>query len=299
MMPPRHLISRPHGCHRAGLILVAIIAATSVASTAGAYSLEITSHGDATKWELGAGTASTFDPATPPGTPGGATWSIMPAEIQISLGDHTFHSASAMSTDLSSLFPGDEAVAIDWALNQWASVSGFTNLGQVTDGGGFNGVSEEGDIRVGAYEFNIVGGSVILGHTVQPGTTALDPPFGSRGGDMHLNNDGNASAPNQVVWVDDETATGAGNQYDFLTVVLHEMGHALGLGHVNDPNSIMALYSTRGHGLRTLSADDIAGIQAIYGPPTNPPPDVPEPTTVLLYGLGLVGLLLRRRPSHG
>ena len=49
-------------------------------------------------------------------------------------------------------------------------------------------------------------------------------------------------------------------------VVLHEIGHALGLGHSNDGHSSM--FAIAGPQSRDLSAYDIAGIQHLYGPQT-------------------------------
>ncbi len=42
---------------------------------------------------------------------------------------------------------------------------------------------------------------------------------------------------------------------------MHEIGHALGLAHLNDPSSIM--YPSVG--ATTLSATDVADIQTLYG----------------------------------
>ena len=50
---------------------------------------------------------------------------------------------------------------------------------------------------------------------------------------------------------------------NLLAVALHELGHALGLDHSEDTNSIM--YAFYDCSKTTLTADDIAGIQAIYG----------------------------------
>lgn len=80
---------------------------------------------------------------------------------------------------------------------------------------------------------------------------------------------------------------------DYLEVCLHELGHALGLGHQNPPPvAIMnPFYAERFTGLGTsfLFQDDIDGIQAIYGgptPPPPPPPPVPDGVVVVNYNTG-------------
>jgi hypothetical protein len=67
----------------------------------------------------------------------------------------------------------------------------------------------------------------------------------------------------------DESETWAlnhgGTNRDLETVALHEIGHLLGLAHSVVPGSVMfPFYSGE---RRVLTADDIAGIQALYGRP--------------------------------
>lgn len=51
---------------------------------------------------------------------------------------------------------------------------------------------------------------------------------------------------------------------DLETVLLHSVGHMLGLAHVDDPNSVMYASYEPGSARRTLSDDDAAGVCAIY-----------------------------------
>ena len=57
-----------------------------------------------------------------------------------------------------------------------------------------------------------------------------------------------------------------GADYDIQNSATHEAGHFSGLGHSTDPTATMyaSTYADE-TGKRTLSADDIAGIDAIYG----------------------------------
>jgi hypothetical protein len=56
--------------------------------------------------------------------------------------------------------------------------------------------------------------------------------------------------------------------YDFHRVALHEFGHALGLDHPDeDGQAVSALMNSRISTLDTLTLDDIAGGQSLYGAP--------------------------------
>jgi MYXO-CTERM domain-containing protein len=61
------------------------------------------------------------------------------------------------------------------------------------------------------------------------------------------------------------SATVPANGFDLLSVVTHEAGHFLGLAHATDASATMfASYKPGTITLRTLAADDIAGICEIY-----------------------------------
>lgn len=60
-------------------------------------------------------------------------------------------------------------------------------------------------------------------------------------------------------------------KYDLELVLLHEMGHVLGLGHSGvDRSRMSAKYAEPSHGLRWLSDDDERGVCATYPPARSP-----------------------------
>ena len=65
----------------------------------------------------------------------------------------------------------------------------------------------------------------------------------------------------------DAAGVGAG-QYDFQTVVTHELGHALGLGHSGDVNSVMFSFLATGQVHRSLTGADLVVLhEAANGSP--------------------------------
>ncbi len=88
------------------------------------------------------------------------------------------------------------------------------------------------------YPFDGRGG--VLAHTFYPA-----PPNGeSMAGDLHID--------------DEEPWDGA---IDLYSVVLHELGHALGLAHTGDPTAVMYPYYRQ---VTQLALDDILSIQQMY-----------------------------------
>ena len=105
-------------------------------------------------------------------------------------------------------------------------------------------------------------GTSVLAHTFYPAPPNAEPIAG----DMHFNT--------AEVWQ-------VGSGIDLFSVALHETGHALGLGHSDDPDAVMYPYYKQATG---LTSDDIAAVQALYGtpsttvavPPASPPASPPS-----------------------
>ncbi|MCI0464381.1 MAG: matrixin family metalloprotease [Gemmataceae bacterium] len=132
------------------------------------------------------------------------------------------------------------------AAQLWAQQTNL-NFAVVADSGAASGTGSYqqgdaafGDIRIGGFAFN--SGILALGY--------LPPKVNnySIAGDIGFN----TSQPFNINSLD----------YDVLTVMAHELGHALGLAHSS--NSYAVEYSSYTGVNSILSADDIAGIRSIY-----------------------------------
>ncbi|HLO28019.1 MAG TPA: matrixin family metalloprotease [Anaerolineales bacterium] len=146
--------------------------------------------------------------------------------------------------------PGDtERNLIKGAFDLWAAQTPLT-FTEVSD-------SSQADIVVGWYTGDhgdgdpFDGPGDVLAHASSPNPYDKSQVF------LHFDDDEH--------WVDSNT-----QDVDLLTVAAHEIGHTLGLAHSGDPNALMFPSYSGPH--RSLSSDDIAGIQSIYGLASAPAP---------------------------
>lgn len=110
--------------------------------------------------------------------------------------------------------------------------------------------------------FRFDGRGGVLAHTFYP------PPNSEPiAGDLHM---------------DIEEPWRIGLDVDVFSVALHELGHALGLGHNDDPNSVMYPYYRRVNGLRPADVTEIRKLYAATAgavtPPATPPAAPAAPT---------------------
>ena len=186
------------------------------------------------------------------------------------------------------------------AMLTWSSIVqvSFNKIGDYTDGGTnqfqpnsvdvywASGVHNDGNPFDGAWNPGAATGNV-LGHSWGPPDISGGPVIA---GNMHYDAD--------ETWVTSGATIGLHSAtIDLETVLLHELGHVLGLGHENDLGSGLSapvMQSFYWGELRTFHSDDIAGIKTLYAAVGEPPDQIPEPGTLLLLGSGLVGLAIRR-----
>ena len=188
----------------------------------------------------------------------GSQWTS--TSITWSFADYTL--SPDVADPFSSAITGVYQSAVQWALQQWASVTPL-QFNEVADSPNFG---QAADIRIGFGSFDTASTEII--------------------GETNLRLDGlGGLVPDELVRLEDpsqfplvQQADGsevyAGTSATLRQVALHEIGHALGMGHATDPNAVM--YPVVGANNQTLDQTDIAGIQSLYGPPVATP--VPAPT---------------------
>lgn len=176
------------------------------------------------------------------GTPGGTvTYSYMPQGVS--------HAVEGLggNTHISNLngFSSCFYTEIEAAFAAWSAVADIDFVEVADNGRASNAYGAVGDIRIGAHSFDGTYGT--LAHAYYP------PPNGtSIAGDIHLDN--------AELW----SCTPGSNRFDIGLVVLHELGHSLGLRHeIAPPTAVMN--PTYNPSLTGLLPDDMNGIVEIYG----------------------------------
>lgn len=196
----------------------------------------------------------------------------------------------------------------------WSSVVDvtFTKAGDYTDGGAAQFQSDQVDFYFhnggivssipfdGAWNPSAGTGS-IFAHSWGPPDVTFDPTVFINGGNMHFDiaEQWTTDPGGSVI---DLLASSA--IIDLESIILHELGHVLGLGHEDDLGSgpgapiMQSFHNVSGTWGRTLHPDDIAGMRSLYacvGTDCADAGAVPEPGTLMLMGMGVVSLVTLRR----
>ncbi|WP_169567990.1 matrixin family metalloprotease [Sneathiella limimaris] len=177
------------------------------------------------------------------------TWGEQPETDGVSGGTLTYSFVGPNYIDDVDIYSGrswdiDAQLGFDYeaqaakAFEAWSSVANV-NFVQVSDEGGNLGDGWGADIRISMGSIDGSGNNLAFG--------AYPNPRHAYGGDIFLD------GTERSFW----TAT------SFFRVMLHEIGHSLGLKHSDVRNS--AMWPTYGSSMNSLKTDDINGIRELYG----------------------------------
>ena len=228
-----------------------------------------------------------WGPSQLAGTPGGVvTWGFVAAGTPgsdacrhycpgNSLGElPNFYAAPALHNRKTPLALEDLRSTFQAAFDAWSAVANvqFRYLGLDTSMKPINDPSATSPmIRIGIYAFD-----GLWAHCMAGAAFSAPPNAGSIAGDIFLNV--NVGFQRSFAEADSEVQHfPAGNglhMMDLSLLALHEVGHAIGLGDSAEPDSVLCSGDAPSASVRRQllwrkpRADDVAGAQFLYGPPT-------------------------------
>ncbi|MDE2575030.1 MAG: Hint domain-containing protein [Rhodospirillales bacterium] len=181
----------------------------------------------------------------------GPSWHSKTITWSLATTTYAGDTANAFSSTIDPAAQSAYVSVIEQALGIWSSYSGITFVQQADA----TTVAGAADIRIGWGDLISSGGEI--------GQSA----YSYLGDQMQTDSIVRLEDPAQVALVASPTVTGgytySGYSSTLYQVAVHELGHALGLGHSTDPNAVM--YPTaQGVTNQAPDASDIAGIQALY-----------------------------------
>ncbi|MAT68737.1 MAG: hypothetical protein CMJ58_04365 [Planctomycetaceae bacterium] len=190
------------------------------------------------------------DGATDPlGSPVTVTWSLVPDGTTI-----PGRGTSSFVAFMDGLFGGGSGTVAErvWfplvqqSFDRWTELGGLSFVYEPADDGvnlgGFAGViGTRGDVRIGGVLLDGPGGTNAQTGFLDNGDITVDTGDGAFFGNP------------------------AGNSLDFRNTLTHEIGHALGLGHIDSTNAAFLMEPFSDDTIDGPQLDDIRGLHFLYG----------------------------------
>lgn len=202
------------------------------------------------------------------GTGASVTWSIMGAGLDTDKG---------LTVDPDSILPSGYVAVIDTAFSAWAAIADLSFMQSLDPGVDWLSASGSAvDIRIGFRSSDGPSGNLGFGYYPLLGN-------GAGAGDIFIDSD-------------DTWNLGSGPGFSLRRIMVHEIGHAIGLEHSTSGTAMYPFYSAAWD---HPQADDIAGAQHLYGARAVVPPSavVPLPGTLPMFvgAFALFGFVRRKR----